>query len=203
MTAEPSKARVPVDELQQLRRENHHLREQLAAAERELAFLKTHPVFVHGMKGERLVARLAGGVLTKFAAQHDVTLPNEVTIEVKYSKLNTPVIGRDTRRWNWSKPLGWKDKGKDYDLLILVGEKDPRFPDQYLDDTPYVYFMIPRDKVPEVVNSGKAIGAMVQITTNLRNAQSPTSRAIKKYMVTASDIAALAARNVAASDTGS
>lgn len=52
MTARPSSAPAPVEELQQLRGENQRLREQLAAAGRELAFPKTHPVFVHGMNGE-------------------------------------------------------------------------------------------------------------------------------------------------------
>lgn len=166
--------------------------------ESEVAFLKTHPVFLQGLKGESLVATLTGGELTSFAAKHDVVLTGNVKLEVKFSKLNTPVPGSTTRRWNWSKPLGWKDKGKDYDFLLLVGDKDMRYPDQYEDSSPYVFFLLPMARVLSVCNSGSAIGANVQLTTNLARAKSPTSRALKSYMVLATGISAILASATAA-----
>ena len=96
--------------------------------EKELLFLKTHPTLSQGMKGETLVAQLTGGTLTKFAEKFDVMLSNAITIEVKFSKLNTPTPGSSTRRWNWSKPLGWRDKGKSFDFLLLIGDEIHRFP---------------------------------------------------------------------------
>ena len=171
--------------------ENQLLKARVASLESELAFLRMHTVFLQGIKGETLVADLTGGELTAFAAGHDIVIGGSVTVEVKFSKLNTPVPGSSTRRWNWSKPLGWKDKGKSFDFLILVGEKDTRFPDQYLDDSPYVYFLIPRARVPEITTQGKAIGANVQITTNLSKAQSTASLALKQFIIPASSVSAL------------
>lgn len=178
-------------EIELLKRDNNLLRERLLHIERELEFLKTHPAIAQGLKGERLIAQLTGGTLTAFAESHDVTLSNSVSIEVKYSKLNIPVQGTKTRRWNWSKPFGWKDKGKDFDLLLLIGEKDMRYQNQYLDNSPYVYFLIPHNCVPDILTSGKAIGSNVQLTTNLAHANSPTSQAIKKHMVPAETISSL------------
>ena len=171
--------------------ENDLLRARVLQLEAEVAFLRTHPVFVQGLKGETLVASLTGGELTAFAAKHDVVVRGKVTIEVKFSKLNIPVLGRDTRHWNWSKPLGWKDKGKTYDYLLLVGEKDHRFPHHYLDDSPYIFFLLPKSIVPTVCSIGRSIGAMVQITTNLVHAKSPTSRVLRSHMVSQTEVKTL------------
>jgi hypothetical protein len=65
-------------------------------------------------------------------------------IEVKLSKLNVPSkAAPSTKRWTWAKPLGWLDKAKTYDYLILLGEKDVRYEEQYLDDSPYIAFLVP------------------------------------------------------------
>ena len=89
------------------------------------------------------MAALVDGRLTSYAAGHDMETAKGVFVEVKFSKLNEPVPGVPTRRWNWSKPLGHMDKGKKYDLLLLIGEADARFPEQYEDDAPYAFFMVP------------------------------------------------------------
>ena len=163
--------------------ENSRLIERIVQLESEIAFLRAHPAFLRGLKGETLVASLTGGELSSYAAEHDVVISGNVKIEVKFSKLNTPVAGSTTRRWNWSKPLGWKDKGKSYDFLLLVADKDTRYPSQYKDSSPYVFFLLPLAAVPGVCNSGSAIGANVQLTTNLARAKSPTSMALKSRMV--------------------
>lgn len=133
----------------------------------ELDFLKTHSSMVQGIKGETLVAQLIDGKLTSFAESYDVATITGLRIEVKYSKLNQPVKNSPTLRWNWSKPLGWLDKGKDYHYILLIGEKDQRYLADYPDRTPYVYFLVQIKDVPDVMNQGRSIGGMIQITTNL------------------------------------
>jgi hypothetical protein len=182
-------------ELEQLRLENQELKRRLTDLERELLFLKTHPTLSQGLKGETLVAQLTGGELTHYAAEHDITLGNSIRIEVKFSKLNSPSPGNATRRWNWSKPLGWKDKGKNFDFLLLVGDKDPRFPKQYLDDSPYVFFLIPKHQVQAILTRG-SMGANVQLTTNLSRALSEASCAIKKHLVPATLVAPILEKHV-------
>lgn len=180
-------------ELENCRAELAQMRTRVATLESENSFLKMHPVFVQGLKGETLVAEVTEGRLTSFAAQHDITLGSKITIEVKFSKLNVPNLGSPTRRWNWSKPLGYKDKGKSYDFLVLIGDKDLRFPDQYVDDSPYVYFLIPKGDVPSTLTRGATMGSNCQLTSNLTNAKSPSSVAIKKHMVPLNQIAPLLA----------
>ena len=75
--------------------------------------------------------------------------------------------------------------------MLLVGDKDVRYPDQYKDSSPYVFFLVLRLQVSGVCNSGAAIGANVQLTTNLARALSPTSMALKSFMVPEAEIAAV------------
>jgi hypothetical protein len=174
-----------------LEEKNERLKERVMLLESEISFLRAHPSFLQGLKGETLIASLTGGELSSYAAKHDVVIRGELKIEVKFSKLNTPVPGSSTRRWNWSKPLGWKDKGKSYDFLLLVGEKDVRFLGQYKDASPYVFFLLPIASVANVCNSGSAIGANVQLTTNFDRARSPTSVALKAHLVLQVEVEAL------------
>jgi hypothetical protein len=180
-----------LNELKELRGELDQSRKQIDILEKENRFLKMHPVFVQGLKGETLVVKRTGGELTSFAAQHDITMLDNTTVEVKFSKLNSPVRGGATRRWNWSKPLGYKDKGKSYDYLLLIGDKDWRFPSQYLDDSPFVYFLIHRNDVPSILTRGAVMGSNSQLTTNLAKATSPASTAIKNHMVPVEKIESL------------
>jgi hypothetical protein len=166
-----------------LEEENLALRMRIVVLEKEVEFLKTHPSIAQGIRGETLVARITGGVIGAYADQHDILVGQRVKIEVKFSKLNSPNSRASTKRWNWSKPLGWQDKGKDYDFLLLVGEKDLRFTAQYLDESPYVFFLVPRSEVLAVMSSGVAIGANVQIISNLAKAKSASSIAIQHHMV--------------------
>lgn len=155
--------------LQELESENERLRE-------ELSFLKLHPTISRGLRGEALILRLVEGESTSYAASYDIRTADGLKIEVKYSKLNQPMKLAPTLRWNWSKPLGWLDKGKDYHFLLLIGEKDTRYLKQYLDNTPYVYFLVPIDEVSSVMNQGRSIGGTIQITTNLVKLQSKANR---------------------------
>jgi hypothetical protein len=142
----------------------------------ELNFLKVHPAIAQGIKGETLIAQLVQGQVTAFAERYDVLTDAGIRVEVKYSKLNRPMKTTATRRWNWCKPLGSLDRGKNYHYLILVGEKDDRYLDQYPDGTPYVYFLLPMRHVREVMDKGRSVGGMVQITSNLAKLRRKPSR---------------------------
>lgn len=143
-----------------------------------------HPALAQGLKGERLICDLTESAISKLNAAFDLTTKSGIKLEIKFSKLHTPVkTSPNTKRWTWSKPLGWLDKGKDYDFLILLGEKDIRYISQYLDRSPYVVFMIPLSRVPEICASGSAIGANVNLTTNLANVNSPISKVLIEHML--------------------
>jgi len=176
--------------LKQLEDANSALRETNAQLKAEIDFLKKHPVFAAGIKGETLICDLVGGKLTTFAESFDVTV-GTCKLEVKYSNLGVPVKGCATRRWSWSKPLGWKDKGKDYDYLILIGQKDDRFPGQYLDATRYVCFFIPRQKVDSLMFKGAAIGGVIQLTTNFKSIENQQSKMLLVHMVKIEEVSAL------------
>jgi hypothetical protein len=91
--------------------------------------------------------------------------------------------------------LGWKDKGKEYDYLVLVGEKDNRFPGQYLDTAPYVCFLIPRMDVGGVMFKGTSIGGIIQLTSNFRSISNHQSKLLLRRLVKIGDILALIERN--------
>lgn len=162
----------------------HELEARVNQLEREVEFLRLHPTLAQGLKGERFICEITAGVATKLNAQFDITVKGRIKLEVKFSKLHSPEkTALSTRRWSWSKPRGWLDKGKDYDFLLLVGEKDHRFTAQYLDDVPYVVFLVPAAKVPAIEVSGKTIGANVNLTTNFRTVRSPSGRCLIEHMV--------------------
>lgn len=97
------------------------LQDRIQQLERKVEFLRTHPTIAQGMKGERFICRLTQGIATQLNASFDVETQAGIKLEVKFSKLHSPAkSAADTRRWTWSKPLGWLDKGKDYDFLVLV-----------------------------------------------------------------------------------
>ncbi|WP_157265356.1 hypothetical protein [Azohydromonas aeria] len=100
------------------------LRSRVHELETEVEFLRLHPTLAQGLKGERLVCRITSGLASKLNAAHDLITKNGLKIEVKFSKLHSPSKTLpETKRWTWTKPMGWLDKGKDYDFLILVGER--------------------------------------------------------------------------------
>lgn len=172
--------------------EVEQLRERIRILEREVDFLRSHPALSQGLKGERLICDITGSIATQLNASFDLTSTTGLKVEVKVSKLHTPVrVAPNTKRWSWTKPMGWLDKGKDYDYLILLGEKDIRYKDQYLDDSPYVAFMVPLKNVPAICSAGRTIGANVNLTTNLRTVNSRAGRSLLSHMTSMSLIAEL------------
>jgi hypothetical protein len=171
-------------EAQALRDEVMSLRARVAELENQLLFLQTHGYLADGIRGETLVCRLTGGTASALGAGYDVRIGEALKVEVKFSRLRIPVQGAATRRWQWSRPLGWKNYGKDYELLLLIGEKDSRFASQYPDGSPYVYFLVPRAGVQELMTVDRHMGAgHITVSTNLIGSRSPRSTILRKYLV--------------------
>jgi hypothetical protein len=110
---------------------------------------------------------------------------NNQRLKFKYSSLRTPVPSATTRGWQWARPLGYNNTGQDYDWLVLVGAKDPRFSDQYLDVSEFVFFLVPKADVFALMTpEKKSGGGMITTTTNPARLLSPQRRSLfSKYMV--------------------
>lgn len=171
-------------ELSKLSQEVFSLREENSLLRKKVEILEKHPTLAKGIAGETLIAKLLGGALTKNNANHDVDLQrNGVKIEVKYSNLNLAVDYSTTQRWAWSKIFGESGK-KEYDRLLLIGDTDPRWREQYLDrDSPYVIFDIPlNEAMPLTTQTGRY--RSIQLSTNPRKARSTSASMFTHYQVT-------------------
>jgi hypothetical protein len=159
--------------------------------EGQLSELRMHPVLLAGLKGETVVCKAVNGRMTEYASKYDVAIGDTIKIEVKCSKLNTPIKSRPSyRRWNWDKPLGYRGKGKQYDFLILMGERNFRYKLQS-PGTEYVYFLVPKEHVQEVMTGGK--GGSIEMDSNINRARkkTPKQNALRKFLVSIDVIAAL------------
>lgn len=169
---------VSVARLTRLREEN----KRLASENR---FLKSHPTLMAGLRGEILVADLCGGFLTSYADKHDVRLRNNAKIEVKFSHHRADENSKNypqRHRWAWNKPEGHLNRGKDYDFLLLVGEKDHRHSDLCSDDSPFIYILLPI-AVVKTINS-KTVrhgsqGGTLNLDTDLLGIQEDFARGLK------------------------
>jgi hypothetical protein len=170
-------------EIVKLRERIRLLELENARLKEERDFFRRTPTLAQGLKGETLIAKLTHGVQTGYKDPHDVTVPSGARLEVKYSHLNEPNKSKKskTRRWNWHSVLG-SANNKEYEYLVLVGEKDARYDDQYPADLPDVFFLVPRSEVDHI-----RTGNDIAINTNLATARAPRSLALKQYLVMAGD----------------
>jgi hypothetical protein len=183
---------MKVDNTEFLKEEVRTLRSRVAELEAQLRFLETHEFIAQGLRGESLTCELTGGVASALGEGYDVLVGGLLKLEVKFSRLRTPVKGATTRRWQWTRPLGWKNYGKDYDLLLLIGERDHRYANQYPDDSGYVYFLIPKPNVRALMTVDREMGAgHITVGTNLENTRSAHSKIIKRFLVPFDRIKAL------------
>jgi hypothetical protein len=157
------------EQVRLLTRENSQLK-------KELEFFRTTSTLAQGLKGETLIANLTGGVRTGYKDSHDVTVMGGDRLEVKFSHLNVPNRFK-TKRWNWGSVLG-SAQNKKYEYLVLVGEKDLRYEDQYPANLAFVFFLVPRSDVDNIKT-----GNDIAINTNLATARARKSLALKRHLV--------------------
>lgn len=157
---------------------------------REVDFLQRHSDTPCGVRGESLVAMWVRGEHTAGNAESDVLVSETgLRLEVKYSRLNIPYPGATTKRWNWQKILG-EFGNKEYDRLVLIGEKDERFPEGYGNaPDPWVIFDLPFEDVQSVVTPSGRWQA-ITLTTNPLKAKSRGSALYRRYRVSVADIEA-------------
>lgn len=171
------------------------LQAEIVTLKRKVAILEKHEILAQGIKGESLVAVWVNGVVTTHNASHDIDIQDRtLSIEVKYAGLNSAVRGRGSRttetlRWAWSKPFG-ESGSKTYDKLILVGDTDARYAQNYKDPTcPYVIFDVPfEDIMPLTIQTNSGRYRSIQLTTNPLTARSSASALFSNYQVTTKEL---------------
>ncbi len=144
-----------------------------------------------GLKGELIAAHITGGRMTGYRTGYDLEVRNGLKIEVKSSKLHIPSRKTTTPRWSWCRPLGWKNQTKDFDFLLLIGEKNYGADNRYLDDSGLVFFLIHRAFVPQVMVGGGECGGCINLTADFSRIRSPRSLLLLDCMVSREDIEAL------------
>jgi hypothetical protein len=159
----------------ELAAENKRLSNENVQLRNQLEFLTTCPSIAQGLQGERLVANLTGGVLTGYADSHDIVVKSGERLEVKKARVRVEANGY--KRWIWHSPLGRRST-KDYEWLVLIGDKDADYADQYPPELPFVFFLVPRDAIDKIKS-----GDNVEIGTNLAGARAPRTRALRSYLV--------------------
>jgi hypothetical protein len=153
------------------------LKKRTSELEQENEALKKRLDFARGGPAEKFVAELTGGELTRYKDRHDVTTKSGHRLEVKLSHLNRPASSK-TKRWNWDRILGLNET-KEYDFLVLTGEKDERYKEQYPPCLPYVFFLVPRRDVPAIMGAGNCVA----LNTNLNTARANKAEVLKRYLV--------------------
>jgi hypothetical protein len=149
-----------------------------ALLSQKVAFLTSHPTIAAGIKGVTLIAELLRQPPTTGNAPYDIG--GKVRIEVKYACLCPNVPGSKTLRWEWGKVFGNGGK-KEYDRLILVGEKDPRFLPLYKGlGAPYAIFDVPYEGVQRMVTDGGEARERIMLLSNPQKVR-PTTRARPLY----------------------
>jgi hypothetical protein len=128
--------------------------------EEETEELKKRRDRARGVPAEVLVAQMAGGKRTEgYKDLDDVRTERGNRIEVKFSKVHDSKSSR-TKRWTWANVLG----PKQYDFLVLAGEKDPRCKG-YPSDLVYVFFVVPRSKVDDIKGKGDSVALSTNFPT--------------------------------------
>lgn len=182
------KSNKPVsNELDRLRNENAALREENSTLMERISFLEEHPSLVEGLRGEQLIHRITGGMLTSRTDSHDLKADTGDIIEIKMARLNRAAKGEKTKRWAWAGVFG-ETGSKEYDFLILVGHVDERFQQKYKDpSSPYILFLVPYDEVrPLTAKSGER--EYIFLTTNPDKVHSRAKKLFIDYQVSIDEL---------------
>lgn len=151
-------------------------------------FLKTNPSIAKGIKGEFLISNIIGGAKSDMFSDFDVQAGvggKRIKLEVKYASATRTGPQTETLRWVWVKIYGESGK-KNFNRMILVGEKDERYKDYYLDrDSPYVFFDIPYAKLSAYclkVGPANRKWVGIMLTTNPKTVRSNRSKAAPLFV---------------------
>jgi len=155
------------------------LKKRILDLENENEVLRKRLDGARGVLGEKFVAELTGGVLTRYKTGHDIEMQNGTHLEVKTSKPYTE-RGSTTTRWAWSNILGL-NATKKFHYLVLLGEKDLRYKNCYPPDLEYVCFLVPRSDVNDKIKNSWATS--IALNTNLPTAKAKNLVALKGYLV--------------------
>ncbi len=152
------------------------LKGRIRELEEENEELKKKRDRARGVPAEDLVAKMTGGKRTEgYKALHDVTTKKGNRIEVKLSKVHD-YKSTKTKRWVWDNIVG----PKNYDFLVLAGEKDPRCCERYPPSLDYVFFLVPRSAVNDINSRGDCVA----LNTNFTTARAEKARLlIEHYLV--------------------
>jgi len=150
---------------------------------RKLNELLKHDTMLAGLKGEKLILDIAKGTSTKRGTPYDIKLHNGLKVEVKYSRVTEPVHGSTCRRWVWNGVIGEKH-AKDYDILVLIGEKDGEYHKFEDDNSNFVYFILKKDDIRKMVVPGGKRG-WIALNLNPNTTRSPFSKFLWKYKMAA------------------
>jgi len=173
-----------IKEIRLLNQQITILREQNQKLNRKLKELLQHPSMLAGIKGERLILEFTKGKTTKKCAPYDIRTQDGKRIEVKYSNISCPVLKSTTKRWVWCGLFGERD-AKDYDFLVLIGDKDGEHHIFEEDNSNFVYFILTKDNIKEIATTKQKRG---WIALNI-NPKTGWSRAkmLWKYKVSADE----------------
>lgn len=158
------------------------LRKQIRELKNELSFFRGLQTKVTGSNGEDLIKKISQGNKTLHNAPHDIITTKGTKIEVKTvrclpanNRVETPCC-----RWSWRYVLRRKKKEKDYEYLILIGDKDRRYKQNNLDRSPYVFFLLSKRQVKNILSPKDSIG-QINLTTNFETVRSKQGRELLKY----------------------
>lgn len=145
--------------------------------------LLQHHTILAGLKGEKLILEIAKGSTTKKNASYDIRLSSGGKVEVKYSRTSEPNPGTPTCRWVWN-GLAGERQGKDYDVLVLIGDKDGAYHKFEEDESSFVYFILNKGDVSKIMNPGGRRG-WVALNINPSTTRSIYSKQLWQYKVSA------------------
>lgn len=174
-----------------LRKENKALLERVSALEAKLGFLAGKKNLLLGLKGERLVSELVEGQLTSHTSGFDVVSASGYVFECKYSSLGIADRSKKnpSKRWAWPRPFGTAGK-KFYDYIILIGDADDRWSNQYKDkESPYIIFCVPYEEVESLtITTDGGRMKSIHLTSNPSTAlRSKGSRLFREFQITAEE----------------
>jgi hypothetical protein len=171
------------------------LKEQIRDLKEKLSIHRGLETRMTGKLGEDFIKRLSPrSMRIPHDASFDILTKGGLKIEVKTVRC-LPANNKNLTpcyRWSWRYVIG-RNKEKDYDYLILIGDKDKRYNHNDKDKTPYVYFLLSKKQVKQILSPGDAHG-QINLTTNFETVRSKQGRGLLKHRKSFNEIKAFLKR---------